>query len=269
LAPSGQKRPRQLLLACCAIALPAALLGCAPGGGLVDPNRARGYWAPETTKSPPVPDADPVEPDDPTPPVPDPTPVPPGPSPIVDAGGPAGKDAPPPSDARPPATTGPDATPAQPPATPPPPEGTPAVAGPCMFKFDITTSNAGGEYAPSNVGAIWISDGGSKFVKTLKIWANKRRKHLNKWIAASGQNLTDAVTGATLNSHGVRSATWDCSDVNHQPVPFGNYQVNIEFTENNSAGPSISIPFPRSAAAQMLTAPDQGKFKAAHIQVTP
>jgi hypothetical protein len=77
------------------------------------------------------------------------------------------------------------------------------------------------------------------------------------------------VTGATLNSHGIRSATWDCSDVNHQPVPFGDYHVNIEFTESNGAGPSLSIPFPRGATAQTLTAPDSGKFKAARIQVTP
>jgi hypothetical protein len=268
---AGRSRLRHLALACCAIAFPAGLWGCAPGGGLADPTGARGYWAPETTKSPPVPDADPVAPDDPEPTVPDPTPAPPGPFPSGsgDAGGPAAKDALSAVDARPAAGTGLDATTVQPPPTTAPPGGPPAAAGPCMFKFDITTINGGGEYAPSNVGAIWISDGANKFVKTLKIWANKRRKHLNKWNAASGQNTTDAVTGATLNSHGLRSATWDCSDVNQQPVPFGDYRVNIEFTESNAAGPSLSIPFPRTAAAQTLTAPDQGKFKAAHIQVTP
>jgi hypothetical protein len=272
LAPSGRARPlrlRHLAVACCAIGLPTALWGCAPGGGLADPSGARGYWATETTKSPPAPDADPVAPDDPEPTAPDPTPVPPGSPASVDARGPAATDPSPNVDARPPSTAGPDATPAQPPPTSPPAEGPPGVAGPCMFKFDITTSNAGGDYAPSNVGAIWISDGGNKFVKTLKIWANKRRRHLTKWNTASAQNTTDAVTGATLNSHGLRSATWDCSDVNHQSVPFGDYHVNIEFTESNGAGPSLSIPFPRNATAQTLTAPDQGKFKAAHIQVTP
>ena len=270
MAPAQRDQPRALrwlLLAACVLALPIGQGGCAPGGGLVDP-RARGYWAPETTKSPPIPDGGAGTSADPDPTVPDPTSdMPAVPVPTVDAASPTPKDAAATVDERPPATPGQDAGSTAPP--PPPNEGVPTVAGPCMLKFDVTTSNAGGEYAPRNVGAIWVSDGGNRFVKTLKVWANKRQKHLNKWIAASGQDTTDAVTGATLSSHGARSATWDCSGVNHQPVPFGEYRINIEFTEKNSAGPSTSVAFSRNGTAQMVSAPDQANFKGARIQVAP
>jgi hypothetical protein len=268
LAPTRGQRsrlPGWLLLATCAVA-PAGLWGCAPGGGGVAPGGARGYWAPETTKSPPLVDAMPGGPDDPEPGVPDPTPLPPGgPAPTLDAGSTPAKDAPAALDARPP--LGPDAATTSPPS--PDPAGPPAVAGPCRFKFDVTTTNAGGQYAPRNSGVIWVSDGTNRFVKTLRVWANRRQKHLDKWITASGQDTTDAVTGATLTTHGVRSVTWDCSDVKKQPVPFGEYRINVEFTEKNSAGPSISFPFPRNGAPLMMTAPDQGNFKGARIEVMP
>jgi hypothetical protein len=254
----------RLRLPTCLLLLGVGLAGCAPGGGSVDP-RARGYWTPDTTKSPPIPDGGAIPPDDPDPPVSDPAPV--GPAPTADASTPPTNDAGPTLDGRAPMTPLQDAASAPPPA--PPNEGVPAVAGPCMLKFDVTTTNAGGEYAPRNVGAIWVSDGTNKFVKTLKVWANRRQKHLNKWIAASGQDTTDAVTGATLSSHGARTAMWDCSGVNHQPVPFGEYRINIEFTEKNSAGPSTSVAFSRNGAAQMVSAPDQANFKGARIQVTP
>jgi hypothetical protein len=158
-------------------------------------------------------------------------------------------------------------------SSPPPPAPDaappPAAAGPCMLRFDVTTTSANGNYAPRNVGAIWVSDANDRFVKTLKVWANARRKHLNRWIAASGQNTTDAVTGATLSNHGARNATWDCSDVKHQPVPYGAYRMNVEFTERNGAGPTTSIPFDRSPEAAPVSAADQGNFKGARIQWLP
>jgi hypothetical protein len=259
-----RRTPRWSPLAACVLLPLVGLGGCTPTGGSVEP-RARGYWATEITKSPPVPDAAAVPPEDPDPTMPDPGPA--GPAPTADASTPTTNEGGARPDERPPTTPGQDAGPPAPP--PAPNEGTPSVAGPCMLKFDVTTTNAGGEYAPRNVGAIWVSDGTNKFVKTLKVWANRRQKHLNKWIAASGQDTTDAVTGATLSSHGARTAMWDCSGVNHQPVPFGEYRINIEFTEKNSAGPSTSVAFSRNGAAQMVSAPDQANFKGARIQVTP
>jgi hypothetical protein len=142
------------------------------------------------------------------------------------------------------------------------------MLGACMMKIDVTTVTANGNYAPRNVGAIWVADANDRFVKTLRVWANRRRSHLDKWVDASGQNTVDAITSATISNHGLRSATWDCTDVNHKPVPAGTYRVYVEFTEKNSAGPSESVTFMRNGQPQMVSAPDLANFKGTKLQLT-
>jgi hypothetical protein len=240
----------------CVRALLAAsflLAACTPSPEAVRAGARR--WDPEATKSPPPSDAD------------EGTDDPPGPieadaeaEPIEDAGTGTAIDV-----RRP--LAGLDGPTRE---TTPPPPPTEGPLSPCALTFQVTTVTANGTYAPRNVGAIWVSDANAGFVKSLYVWAGKRLRHLTAWNAASAGDRVDAVTGATINSHGTRMAKWDCTDVDHQPVAGGNYRINVEFTERNGAGKLMApLEFPRNGEAVNLMPPDQGNFKNIRLQVSP
>ncbi|HSO86680.1 MAG TPA: DUF2271 domain-containing protein [Draconibacterium sp.] len=105
----------------------------------------------------------------------------------------------------------------------------------------VTTSSAGGNYAPRNIIAIWIEDNSGNFVKTLLAYADKRIQHLNTWESVSSAkgimyNRTDAITGATQSSHSTRTCTWDGTDYNKNQVTDGRYYVCMELTDKNGTG---------------------------------
>ncbi len=82
----------------------------------------------------------------------------------------------------------------------------------------VTTSKAGGNYAPRNIVAIWIENSAGIFIKSLLVYGDKRKTHLNNWqastsAAGSEYNRVDAITGATKSSHGTRNCTWDGTDL--------------------------------------------------------
>ncbi|UQA56937.1 DUF2271 domain-containing protein [Polyangium aurulentum] len=141
--------------------------------------------------------------------------------------------------------------------------------------LQFTTVSLDGEYAPKNVGAVWITDGQGAFVKTLELWAAKRAKHLVQWNAASGGNIVDAVTGATRKTHGAHEASWSGASLAGSPAPEGEYQVHVEFTEWNSSsageppGPSLAIPFSRGPAPQDVQLPDAQGFTAVRLVYEP
>ncbi len=134
---------------------------------------------------------------------------------------------------------------------------------------DFTTVTFKGQYAPKNVGAVWITNDQDVFVKTLERWAVKRSKYLVKWKAASNANVVDAVTGATRSQHGPHSLSWDGTDVNGNLVPDGTYRVYIEFTEKNGAGPWTSIDVVKGASPADITPADLAAFTAQHVTYTP
>jgi hypothetical protein len=144
----------------------------------------------------------------------------------------------------------------------------PGPGRPCALTFTVTTASYNGSYAPENVGAIWIADAGDRFVKTLSVWAGKRRKHLDSWNSVSGGNTVDAVTAATARDHGARSGTWNCTGLDRRPVPDGTYRVNVEFTESNSAGRLMPpLDFAKTGGPVDLSPIDQGNFRSIHLQV--
>lgn len=136
--------------------------------------------------------------------------------------------------------------------------------------FTVTVRGPIGDYDPKNVGAIWISDSKGKFVKTLRVWANRRRDHLSNWETATGKNLVDAVTSATISSEGARAANWNCTDAAGKAVPSGAYRVNVEWSEGDEPGEMMKpIDFTIGAGPVMLTPPDQTTLKSIRLQVTP
>ncbi|MDI1443495.1 DUF2271 domain-containing protein [Polyangium sp. 6x1] len=150
--------------------------------------------------------------------------------------------------------------------------GAPA-GGALAFRF--TTVSLDGEYAPKNIGAVWITDAQDTFVKTLEVWAAKRVEHLVRWGAASGTNVVDAVTGATRKSHAEHVSTWNGTDTAGVEAPDGTYRVHVEFTEWNSSdsgeapGPWMAVDFVKGQDAQDTTLPDEPAFIGRHLSWTP
>ncbi len=144
---------------------------------------------------------------------------------------------------------------------------------PGTLKVTVTTKAAGGQYAPRNVGAIWIADSGNKFVKSLYVWAQRRRSYLSHWGSATSAaglsaNVVDAVTAATLSNHGVRTATWNGTNASKVAVPDGAYKVCFELCDGGTV-PYQCVDFNKSRTAQNLTPPDTANFTMRSIGYTP
>ncbi|MEI8084715.1 MAG: DUF2271 domain-containing protein [Paludibacter sp.] len=126
--------------------------------------------------------------------------------------------------------------------------------------ISATTSSSGGQYAPKNVVAIWVTDNSDKFVKTLYVKAAVRVSDLIKWRSVSSSNKTDAITGATRDGHGTIYATWNGTDINKKVVADGTYKVWMEMTENSGAGPNTSFTFVKGTANQTITPANGANF---------
>lgn len=116
------------------------------------------------------------------------------------------------------------------------------------LSVSVSTSEAGGGYAPRNIVAIWVEDGSGNFVKSLLALANNRKTHLNQWQASTDAagteyNTTDAITGATQSSHGTRTCSWNAQDYNSSLVPDGTYTLRMELTDKNGTGNYSSFSF--------------------------
>lgn len=137
-----------------------------------------------------------------------------------------------------------------------------------------TTSNAGGNYAPKNIVAIWIEDENGNFVKTLMAYAQTRKTHLNMWeasttAAGSPFNTVDAITGATSSGHDTRTCTWNSRDINGNLMPDGNYKVRMELTDKNGTGNFSSFLFVKGPDAQNLNPLNVPSFSSISIDWEP
>jgi hypothetical protein len=103
--------------------------------------------------------------------------------------------------------------------------------------FKVTTVAAGQNFDPRHVLAIWVEKPDGTFVKTLLRRAERRVQYLRTWVGVSGQDATDAVTGATLSSHREHTLTWDCRDTSGTIVPDEEYDIRVEFTAAHEQGP--------------------------------
>jgi hypothetical protein len=124
----------------------------------------------------------------------------------------------------------------------------------------LTTVTYNGQYAPRNVGAIWIEDSTGKFVKSVKVWAAARKQYLTNWQTSSAGNTVDAVTSATITTHQTHNVTWNCTDVNKAVVANGNYRVRFEFTEANATGKVTAVNFTKGTSSQTITPANETNF---------
>lgn len=136
------------------------------------------------------------------------------------------------------------------------------------LSFTVRTVTASGNYSPKHVLAIWIEHDGD-FVKTRKAMANQRKQYLYTWKASSDYNVVDAITGATLTSHQTHTVTWDCTDLDGNIVPDGEYDVYAEFTDKHAQGPLYTLSFTKGADALSLSPGDETYFKDIELEFTP
>jgi hypothetical protein len=124
----------------------------------------------------------------------------------------------------------------------------------------VRTTSAGGRFAPRNVGAIWVERADGEFVKTIKRWGQQRAKYLTRFVAASNNNLVDAITGATLTAHTTHEVTWNLKDLEGCEIASGDYQLVFELADGNSTGRSRAVPFAKDQAALVLSPEDAPSF---------
>jgi len=135
--------------------------------------------------------------------------------------------------------------------------------------FTVKTVTAAGEFAPKNVVAIWVTNASGTFQKSLKVMAATRKPYLYQWKAASLQNITGAITGATLSSHQTHTVSWNCQTAGGTVVADGDYKIWVEFTEKNGQGPYTSYLFSKGLIADTLTFSNAANFNNIQIIYTP
>lgn len=152
------------------------------------------------------------------------------------------------------------------------------TSGVMSFTFTQTAVSA---QATKNVLAVWIEDANGNFIKTrMRFWSTSTDDHLPDWVAKSGNNTTDAITGATLKStttptaFGVKTITWDGTNASGAIVPDGTYKVIVESAwcnpepANNTHKFVSSFTFVKGTAASS-TNPTDPNLSSISISWTP
>ncbi len=109
------------------------------------------------------------------------------------------------------------------------------------LNFTATIPAQSSSYGNKHFVAIWIENNTGTFIKTKNRFGSSgnSNSHLCQWKAKSASNITDATTGATLNSYAsaVTMATWNGTNVAGTLVADGTYKVWIETSwDDNGAG---------------------------------
>lgn len=133
------------------------------------------------------------------------------------------------------------------------------IEAPCGFR--VTTLSLGGQYAPRNIGAIWIERADGTWLKTLAVWAGVRLRYLAAYRAANPTgNKVDAITSGTRQVYGDRIVGWNLADATGNIVPDGDYAVRVEITDKDATGTTFAMPFTKVGTVFMNSAPDAQYF---------
>ncbi len=138
------------------------------------------------------------------------------------------------------------------------------------LNFSVKITEPIGGYNNKLVIAIWLEDSATgSFIKTKLRYAVTEVQYLNVWIAKSGQNVVDAVTGATT-SPGTFNVVWNATNVNGVVVPDSKYNVWIQFSDKNSSGPTKYCTFVKGPNPIVnATFPNSGNFTNMSLSWTP
>lgn len=141
------------------------------------------------------------------------------------------------------------------------------VALPSKLTFKVQTAPFGGRYRPKNIGAIWIETSAGTYVKTLERWARIRARYLTRFAASTKNNVTDAVSSATLANHRAHTATWNLTNVAGKRVPDGAYRLAIELTDRDGPGALLYVPFTLGAAQVKLSPAATPQFSNMELRI--
>ncbi len=137
----------------------------------------------------------------------------------------------------------------------------------------FTTTPVGSVYAPLNVAAVWVEQGGA-FVKTAGRWADVRKGNLVAWNAKAGVSDADAISGATRQDHASPlTLAWDLKDRLNNIVPDDTYTLRMELADGNStaAGQNNqgSFTFTKGTQSQTQSGLSSGGFTNVSLNYTP
>ena len=140
------------------------------------------------------------------------------------------------------------------------------------FTLSLYTTSTGG-YSPKHLVAIWVENSNATFVKTKLLQSSgSNLDHLGLWTSRTGSNTVDAVTGATLQTHGNITVVWNGTDVTGAVVPDGTYNVWVEMAWASSltSGKTYSIfPFTKGPAAFQSTPGNLTNFYSINLNWVP
>jgi hypothetical protein len=145
----------------------------------------------------------------------------------------------------------------------------------CTMMVTLTTVTTNLDYAPHNIGAVWIASADGKYLKSLEVWANRRMSHLDHWVTATGaagrdRDTVDAITSATLSRHTTHNSSWDCTSAAGATMVQGTYQLCMEMNESNDAPVAYQcVKFDHGGKAFKLMPPDTQYFKARSLSYAP
>ena len=138
------------------------------------------------------------------------------------------------------------------------------------LEVKATTVTFNGDHAPKNYLAIWIVNSSGVYIKTLYACTAKHAEDLTNWVGINPtKDKTDAVSSATLTSHGQRTASWNGTNKTGVQQDDGNYTVKLEMTENEGTGKLATFQFTKGTASQALTPTDVSGFSGISIKWTP
>jgi hypothetical protein len=142
------------------------------------------------------------------------------------------------------------------------------------LSWSVLTAPAGGQFAPRNIGAIWITNSSGVFVKALARWAAVRATYLTAFNNACKCSMlaADVVSGATAPSHTTHvpdKGPWKCTDSSGAQVPDGDYKIYFEMTDKDGTGPSTSVTFTKGPTAATLTPAGTSNFTNIKLVFTP
>ena len=131
--------------------------------------------------------------------------------------------------------------------------------------FTVKTIAYTAQFSPRHIIAIWVATGTGTWVKTRKFMSQVTtyRQYLTNFKNATGStyNSTDAITGATLQSHVTHTVTWDGKNSSGTLVPDGTYRIYIEFTSANATGKLYYLEFTKGPDSLTLTPANQTNFQ--------
>lgn len=132
---------------------------------------------------------------------------------------------------------------------------------PGTLTFSVKTTEPPGGYTGLHVIALWIEDTNGVFIKTKMRFAKKRIQYLDRWMASSAYDSTDAITGATLiHQDTTLTFMWNGTDVSGNVVADKPYRIWLQMSDRDLSGATDSVNFIKDTSIRHLTPADTGNF---------